>query len=336
MARYVVRRLLLLVPTLVGIVLVVFVALHLVPGDPATTLLGQHATPEAVAAIRERLGLDEPLPVQFLDYLAAVVRLDLGRSVITQDPITSDLAQRLPVTVTLTLFSMAIAVVVGVALGLAAAVRRSSWIDYLSMTVALLGVSMPVFWLGLLMILYLAVDLGWFEPSGIASVQYLTRVPARTHFFLVDSLLAGDLAAFRNGLWHLVMPGVALATIPLALIARITRSSLLEVLQNDYVRTAYAKGLPGRAVVWRHALKNALLPVLTVVGLQFGSLLSGAVITESVFALPGLGRYIVSAIFNRDYPAVQGAVLVFAGLFVLLNLLVDLLYSAVDPRIRYD
>lgn len=336
MARYAVRRLLLLVPTLFGIVLVVFIALHLIPGDPATTLLGQHATPQAVAAIRERLGLDRPLPVQFFYYLDTLGRLDLGQSVITHTPVLEELGQRLPVTVTLTIFSMIIAVVSGMVLGIVAAVRRSSLADYLSMSVALLGVSMPIFWLALLMILYLAVDLRWFDPSGLASIQYATSVPARTHFFLIDSLLAGSWAAFWNGVWHLVMPGVALATIPMALIARITRSSLLEVLGNDYVRTAYAKGLPGRVVVWKHALKNAMLPVVTVIGLQFGSLLSGAVITESVFALPGLGRYIVTAIFNRDYPAVQGAVLVFALLFVLLNLAVDLVYTLFDPRIRYE
>ncbi|MBX5476486.1 MAG: ABC transporter permease [Clostridia bacterium] len=336
MTQYVLRRLLLLVPTLFGILFVVFLSLHLIPGDPATALLGQHATPESIAAIRQRLGLDKPLPVQFLYYLESVARLDLGDSIVTRTPVLVELGQRLPVTITLTVLSMIIAVVGGMALGIAAAVRRASIVDYLGMSVALLGVSMPIFWLALLMIYYLAVQLHWFEPTGIASVQYLTAVPKVTNFFLIDSLLAGNTAAFWNGLWHMVMPSVALATIPMALIARITRSSMLEVMGNDYVRTAYAKGLPGRIVVWRHALKNALLPVITVIGLQFGSLLSGAVITESVFALPGLGRYIVAAIYNRDYPAVQGAVLVFAFLFVILNLLVDLLYTVVDPRIRYD
>lgn len=336
MTQYVLRRLLLLVPTLFGILFVVFLSLHLIPGDPATALLGQHATPESIAAIRQRLGLDKPLPVQFLYYLESVARLDFGDSIVTRTPVLVELGQRLPVTITLTVLSMIIAVVGGMALGIAAAVRRASIVDYLGMSVALLGVSMPIFWLALLMIYYLAVQLHWFEPTGIASVQYLTAVPKVTNFFLIDSLLAGNTAAFWNGLWHMVMPSVALATIPMALIARITRSSMLEVMGNDYVRTAYAKGLPGRIVVWRHALKNALLPVITVIGLQFGSLLSGAVITESVFALPGLGRYIVAAIYNRDYPAVQGAVLVFAFLFVILNLLVDLLYTVVDPRIRYD
>ncbi|MBE3591002.1 MAG: ABC transporter permease [Firmicutes bacterium] len=336
MTQYVVRRLLLLVPTLLGILFVVFLALHLIPGDPATALLGQHATPQSIAAIRERLGLDKPLPVQFLYYLDAVAHLDFGDSIVTRTPVLVELGERLPVTVTLTVLSMFVAVVAGMTLGIAAAVRRASLVDYLGMSVALLGVSMPIFWLALLMIDYLAVQLHWFEPTGIASVQYLNAVPKVTNFFLIDSLLAGNTSAFWNGLWHMVMPSLALATIPMALIARITRSSMLEVLGNDYVRTAYAKGLPGRIVVWRHALKNALLPVITVIGLQFGSLLSGAVITESVFALPGLGRYIVTAIYNRDYPAVQGAVIVFAFLFVILNLLVDLLYTVVDPRIRYD
>ncbi|MBT9260087.1 MAG: ABC transporter permease [Clostridiales bacterium] len=336
MARYIVHRLLLLIPTLLGILLVTFLALHLIPGDPTHTLLGQHATPAAQEALRRQLGLDQPLPIQLLRYLETMLRLDLGESVITRRPVLQELKERMPVTVTLTFAAMLIASGGGILLGILAAVRRRTWVDYLGMGLALFGVSMPIFWLGLLLVYYFAVVLGWFEPSGIASVTYLNEVPRITGFFLVDALLTGHTAAFWNGLWHLVLPAVALGTVPMALIARITRSSMLEVMGQDYIRTARAKGLKERWVVWRHALKNALLPVITVIGLQFGTLLSGAVITESIFALPGMGRYIVNAIFNRDYPAVQGAVILFAFLFVILNLLVDLLYSWLDPRIRYQ
>ncbi|MDI3269538.1 MAG: ABC transporter permease [Bacillota bacterium] len=336
MTRYIVQRLLLLIPTILGILLVTFLALHLIPGDPTHTLLGQHATPAAQEALRRQLGLDQPLPVQLLRYLETMLRLDLGDSVITHRPILQELKERMPVTITLTLAAMLIASAGGILLGILAAVRRRTWVDYFSMGLALLGVSMPIFWLGLLLVYYFAVVLGWFEPSGIASVQYQNQVPAVTGFFLVDALLAGNTRAFWNGLWHLVLPAVALGTIPMALIARITRSSMLEVMGQDYIRTARAKGVRERVVTWRHGLKNALLPIVTVIGLQFGALLSGAVITESIFALPGMGRYIVNAIFNRDYPAVQGAVILFSLLFVLLNLLVDLLYSWLDPRIRYQ
>ncbi len=305
MSAYVLRRLVLAVPTLVGVTLVVFALIRLVPGDPARLVLGLQASEEEVQRLRVQLGLDQPLPVQYARFLARLLQGDLGRSVVTGEPVLREIGARLPATVQLAVTSTVVATLAGVAAGVVSATRQYSWWDYAVMTVALFGISLPVFWLGLMLMLLFSVHLRWLPAGGYGT-------PA-----------------------HLVLPTVTLAAFSVAIIARMTRSSLLEVLHQDYVRTAWAKGLNSRAVVLRHALKNALIPVVTVIGLQFGGLLGGAILTETVFAWPGMGRLLVGAIVARDYPVVQGTVLVFAALFTLVNLAVDVLYAYVDPRIHY-
>ncbi|MFN3285433.1 MAG: ABC transporter permease [bacterium] len=305
MGAYILRRLALAVPTLVGVTVVVFALIRLVPGDPARLVLGLQASEEEVQRLRVQLGLDQPLPVQYARFLGRLLQGDLGRSVVTGEPVAREIAARLPATVQLAVASTLVATAAGMAAGVISATRQYSWADYLVMTVALFGISLPVFWLGLMLMLLFSVHLRWLPAGGYGT-------PA-----------------------HLVLPTVTLAAFSVAIIARMTRSSLLEVLHQDYVRTAWAKGLGARAVVLRHALKNALIPVVTVIGLQFGGLLGGAILTETVFAWPGMGRLLVGAIVARDYPVVQGVVLVFAALFTLVNLAVDVLYAYVDPRIHY-
>jgi ABC-type dipeptide/oligopeptide/nickel transport system permease component len=304
LSAYVLRRLVLAVPTLVGVTLVVFALIRLVPGDPARLVLGLQASEEEVQRLRVQLGLDQPLPVQYARFLVRLLQGDLGRSVVTGEPVLREIGARLPATVQLAVTSTVVATLAGVAAGVVSATRQYSWWDYAVMTVALFGISLPVFWLGLMLMLLFSVHLRWLPAGGYGT-------PA-----------------------HLVLPTVTLAAFSVAIIARMTRSSLLEVLHQDYVRTAWAKGLSSRAVVLRHALKNALIPVVTVIGLQFGGLLGGAILTETVFAWPGMGRLLVGAIVARDYPVVQGTVLVFAALFTLVNLAVDVLYAYVDPRIH--
>jgi ABC-type dipeptide/oligopeptide/nickel transport system permease component len=305
LSAYVLRRLVLAVPTLVGVTVVVFALIRLVPGDPARLVLGLQASEEEVQRLRVQLGLDQPLPVQYARFLARLLQGDLGRSVVTGEPVLREIGARLPATVQLAVTSTVVATLAGVAAGVVSATRQYSWWDYAVMTVALFGISLPVFWLGLMLMLLFSVHLRWLPAGGYGT-------PA-----------------------HLVLPTVTLAAFSVAIIARMTRSSLLEVLHQDYVRTAWAKGLSSRAVVLRHALKNALIPVVTVIGLQFGGLLGGAILTETVFAWPGMGRLLVGAIVARDYPVVQGTILVFAALFTLVNLAVDVLYAYVDPRIHY-
>ncbi len=333
MTTYIAKRLLMLLPVLLGISVTVFLIIHLIPGNPAQLMLGERATPEALAALEKQLGLDQPLHVQFFRFLGRVLTGDLGRSIRSNKPVISELAERFPATIELSFFSMFVAVVVGVSAGIISAVKRYSLFDHVSMFLALIGVSMPIFWLGLMLIWFFSVNLGWFPPSSRLDVRFFLET--YTNFYLIDSLLNRNLAAFLNALWHLVMPALALGTIPMAIIARMTRSSMLEVLGQDYIRTARAKGLAQRVVVFRHALKNALLPVVTIVGLQFGFLLGGAILTETIFSWPGVGRYIIEGINERDYPVVQGTVLLIATTFVFVNLLVDILYTFIDPRIRY-
>ena len=283
--------------------------------------------------VRAELQLNDPLPVQFVKYLGRVLQGDLGRSIQNSERVTVLLAKRFPATIELTLGAMLIASVVGVLTGVVAATRQHSWFDGLSMFVALFGFSMPIFWLGIMLILLFAWYLGWFPISG--RLDYTLELTRVTNLYLLDAILSGNWAALGNALRHLVLPAVTLSSVPLAIIARMTRSSLLEVLRQDYVRTARAKGVAEQRVVSRHALKNAFIPVVTVIGLNVGSLLGGAILTETIFAWPGVGRLVVDSIFARDYPIVQGAVLVIAILFVLINLLVDLSYAYLDPRIRY-
>ena len=333
MTRYVGRRLLETVPVIFGVLLVVFVIAHLTPGDPVLIALGEHATPEAVEQLRAELQLNDPLPVAFLKYLSRVLRGDLGRSIQNNERVTVELATRFPATIELSLTAMLIASVVGILTGVLAAVRQNSWFDGLSMFAALFGFSMPIFWLGIMLILLFAWLLGWFPISG--RLDYTVEIVRITNLYILDAVVTRNWAALGNALRHLVLPAITLSTVPLAIVARMTRSSLLEVLRQDYVRTARAKGLGESRVVSRHALANAFIPVITVIGLNVGSLLSGAILTETIFAWPGVGRLVVDAIFARDYPIVQGTVFVIALVFVAVNLVVDVSYAYLDPRIRY-
>jgi peptide/nickel transport system permease protein len=332
MLSYVARRVLLTVPVLFGITVFAFALLH-VTGDPCTALLGERYSPSRCADIRRQYGLDQSPVVQYASYLRTTLSGDLGRSILTRRQVSGELALVFPATVELALAAMFIAVILGVPLGVLAAARHNSAADLLSMVLALLGVSMPVFWLGLMLVYVFAFKLGWFPTGGRIDASVDLRTV--THLYLVDSLLTGNLPAFVSALRHIALPALALSTIPTAIIARISRSSMLDVLHQDYVRTARAKGLGQRAVIARHALANALLPVVTVIGLQTGFLLSGAVLTETIFAWPGMGRWVVNAVGGNDTPVVQAGVLVFALVFVFANLAVDVSYAWLDPRIRY-
>ncbi|HWG85127.1 MAG TPA: ABC transporter permease [Deinococcales bacterium] len=351
MTSYLTRRLLGLIPVLFGISLLIFSFVRLIPGDPATVMMGERGTPEDIARVRAQLGLDRPLffdvpgmisdgPAQLFNsqyfiFLSNTARGDLGQSIFSRVPISRELSARFPATIELATAAMIFAITFGGLIGVIAAVRRNTIVDNAAMMVALVGVSMPIFWLGILLIYLFAVNLGWLPASGRLSVMGTSSFQPVTGLFVLDSLLRLDFRTFADALSHLILPAIALGTIPLAVIARMTRASMIEVLSQDYVRTARAKGLSERLVVFKHALRNAMLPVTTVVGLSFGTLLGGAVLTETIFSWPGIGSWIVEGIFQRDYPIVQGGVILVAGVFVFVNLLVDLLYSLLDPRIQY-
>jgi peptide/nickel transport system permease protein len=333
MLRYIIRRFFTIIPVLLGVSILVFSLIRLIPGDPATVMLGERATPESVARVRQQLGLDKPIHEQYLLYLGRVLHGDLGTSVLRQEPVTQELIRRFPATLELTIAAILFALLVGIPSGIISAVRRGSWIDSFSMLVALTGLSMPIFWLGLMLSFFFAVLLHWLPTSGRLTAT--TLYEPTTNLVIFDSLIQANPTLLADGLRHLILPAIALGTIPMAIIARMTRSSMLETLGQDYIRTAQAKGLHQRVVVLRHALRNSLLPIITVIGLQVGILLSGAILTETIFAWPGIGRWIVDAIYARDYPIVQGVTLFIAGMFVFVNLSVDILYSIVDPRIHY-
>src|SRR6056297_1215232 len=334
MINYIIKRLLALIPILIGVAVIVFLIVHLIPGDPAQTMLGERASDQALEKLREDMGLNDPLPVQFWRYVKDLLRGDLGRSIMSNNPVSAELAQRFPATLELSFFAIMFAVLVGIPAGIFASVNQNSLFDNFSMLIALIGVSMPIFWLGLMFIWLFAVNLGWLPPSSRLSVgiemEYITNI------LFIDSIIQMNWAALKDVLSHLILPAIALGTIPMAIIARMTRSSMLEVLKQDYIRTAYSKGLQDRVVVYKHALKNAFIPIITVVGLQFGVLLGGAVLTETIFSWPGLGKYLVDAIYARDFPVVQGGILFFAISFIFVNLLVDISYAAIDPRIEYN
>jgi peptide/nickel transport system permease protein len=332
--RYAIRRSLTVIPVLLGVSVLVFSFVHLIPGDPAVTMLGERATPEKVAEVRARLGLDRPIYEQYLLYLGKAVRGDLGISIVRGDPVLTDLLRRFPATVELAVAAIVLALLLGIPIGIVSAVWRKSIVDSLSRVLALAGVSMPIFWLGVMLAWVFAVELHLL-PTG-ARLDSAVDYEPWTYFVVLDALLQRNWVLAGDALRHVVLPAVALATIPLAVIARMMRASMLEVLSRDYIRTADAKGLPRTAVILRHALRNALLPVLTVVGLQVGSLLAGAILTETIFSWPGIGRWVYEAIESRDYPIVQGASLFIGVVVVVVNLLTDLLYAAVDPRIKYD
>lgn len=335
MGRYILKRLLQLVPVLLGISLLVFAFLHLIPGDPALVLLGDRANPDQVAALRERMGLNEPLPLQYLSFLGSLLKFDLGESIFTGIPIWDEIRLRWPATFELSVSAMLIALLLGIPAGVIAAVRKNSLIDNLTMSGSLLGVSMPVYWLGLLLVYLFAVNLQWLPPSGRIGIEAGYSFEPITGFFIFDALVQGNFAALKNILAHLLLPAITLSTIPLAILARITRSAMLEVLSQDYIRTARAKGLLELFVIGKHALKNAMLPVVTIVGLEFGTLLGGAILTETIFSWPGIGKWIYEGILQRDYPVVQGGVVFVALVFVLVNLIVDISYAFLDPRIQY-
>lgn len=359
MGRYIIQRLLLLFFVLLGISVITFTMMHLVPGGPAEAMLGEHATDEAVARFRKAYGLDDPIPIQYLRYISKVARGDLGRSVRTNFLVTEELAQRFPATVELTLGAMLVACLVGIPAGIVAAYRHNSFFDLSTMVGALIGVSMPVFWLGLILMYIFGFKLQWLPPSARLTVGVELKTIAETYnlkaaftgptgakviiftdflsnFYILDALITRNLTALADILKHLVLPSLALGSIPMAFVARMTRSSLLEVLSQDYIRTARAKGLQEQVVILVHALKNAFLPISTVIGLLLGGLLGGAILTETIFSWPGMGRLIVDRVLARDYSAVQGGVLLIAFVFVVINLLVDVSYAYLDPRIRFD
>jgi ABC-type dipeptide/oligopeptide/nickel transport system permease component len=314
MTTYILRRLLLAIPVLIGVSFLVFWSIRMIPGDPAVAIAGELATPELIAKVREDMGLDQPILVQYSRYLWRTLQGDMGRSVKSNLPVAREITDRLPRTLQLAFTALVLSAVIGIPIGIFSATKPNSWFDGGSMTFALIGVSMPIFWLGLmLMILFAVLIPKWFELPGPL------------------------LPPTGSGTWqHLVMPSIALAANSMAIQARMTRAAMLEVLRQDYVRTARAKGLRERLVIYRHALRNALLPIVTIVGLQFGTLIGGAVLTETVFAWPGIGRLLVDAIGFRDYPIIQATVIVIAAGFVLTNLIVDILYAYLDPRIRYN
>ncbi|ALS74635.1 MULTISPECIES: ABC transporter permease [Planococcus] len=334
MLHYIGQRLLQLIPVLLGMTFIVFMIIRAIPGDPAQVILGQQASEEAIKALRTSLGLDNPWYIQYFDYLKGLVTGDMGDSLRTRSPVSEEIWPYLAATFELSLFAIIIAVVIGINAGIISAWFQNSWFDYTAMVLALIGVSMPIFWLGLMNQWIFSIELGILPTTGRENVR--DPINNITNFYVLDTIIQGDFNQLATVLKHLVLPGTALATIPMAIIARMTRSSMLEVMRSDYVRTARAKGVKMFWVVYKHALKNAIIPVLTIIGLQMGLLLGGAILTETIFGWPGIGRYIYEAIGFRDYPVIQSGILVVAFIFVMINLFVDLLYGLVDPRIKYD
>ncbi len=333
MFSFILKRLATLIPTLVGITLVAFGLIRLIPGDPIEVMMGERRLdPEVHAAMVKSMGLDQPLATQYFQYLGNLLHGDLGQSLVSREPVAKEFAALFPATVELALTALLLAVTLGLLLGMLAGLKRGSLFDQGVMGMATVGYSMPVFWWGLILIMFFSVNLGWTPVSGRISIEYdVARVSG---FLLVDSWLSGEEGAFSSALAHLLLPAVVLGTSSLAVVARMTRSSMLEVLREDYVRTARAKGLSPVRVVVVHALRNALIPVLTVVGMQTGSLLAGAVLTETIFSWPGIGKWLIDSIARRDYPVVQAGILISALTFIGVNLFVDILYGVVNPRIR--
>jgi peptide/nickel transport system permease protein len=333
MTRYLIRRALSLVPILLGVSIAAFLLIHLLPGDPATVYLGERATPEAVARIQHEWGLDRPLVVQYGIYMWHAVRGNFGESLDSHRPVIAEFMPRFPATVELALGAITVALVVGIPVGILSASRPNSIVDRLGMAIALTGVSMPVFWLGLMLVYVFSVYVHALPTAGQLGVTE-SLVPI-TRIDVLDGLLTGNFPAAWDALRHLILPSVTLSSFSMAIIARMTRAAMLDALHQDYIRTAYAKGLAGWTVVVGHGLRNALLPVITVIGLQVGSLLTGAILTETIFSWPGVGRFMYDSILFRDYPVILAGILLFSVVFVLVNLVVDVLYAFLDPRIRY-
>jgi dipeptide transport system permease protein len=334
MLRFILHRLLLIVPTFIGITLVAFLFIRMLPGDPVLLMAGERGvSAERHAELMQQFGFDRPIWVQYLDYVGGLLQGNFGHSFSTKRPVLGEFMARFPATLELAFCAIALATVLGIAAGILAAVRRGSWIDQLTMGTALVGYSMPIFWWALLLIILFSTTLGWTPVSGrISLTQFF---PPVTGFMLIDSLLAGKPAAFWSAVHHLILPTIVLATIPLAVIARQTRSAMLEVLGELYVTTARSKGLTPRRIVWLHALRNALIPVVTTIGLQVSVLMGGAILTESIFSWPGIGKWMIDSISRRDYQVVQGGLLLIAGVVMVVNLTVDLLYGLINPRVRH-
>ena len=334
MLRFFLNRLLLIVPTFIGITIVAFAFVRVLPGDPVLLIAGERGvTPERYEMLLTQFGYNLPIWEQYWNYLAGIFQGDFGTSVSTKRPVIRDFMTLFPATVELTLFAASFAVLIGVPAGILAAVRRGSWFDQVTMGAALVGYSMPIFWLGLLLIVFFSGYLGITPVSGRISLTYF--FPTVTGFMTIDALLSGQRGAFQSALHHLILPTVTLGTIPLAVIARQTRSAMLEVLGDDYVRTARAKGLSARRVIGLHALRNALIPVVTTIGLQVGVMMAGAILTETIYSWPGIGKWMIDAISRRDYPVVQAGLLLIAVVIMAVNLIVDVLYGLINPRIRH-
>ncbi len=334
MISFFLRKLSILIPTFLGVTLIAFVFIRLLPGDPVMVMAGERGmTEERHAEMKKEYGFDRPIFEQYFVYIKGVLQGDLGKSIITKKPVFEEFMLLFPATAELSLVAITIAILVGLPVGMIAAVKRGSPFDHLTMTGALTGYSMPIFWWGLLCIIFFSGILKWTPVSG--RISFLYYFEPVTGFMLIDSLLSGQSGAFASAILHLILPSVVLATIPMAIIARQTRSAMLEVLGEDYVRTAKAKGLGARRVIGLHALRNALIPVVTIIGLQVGVLFAGAILTETIFSWPGIGKWMVDSIFRRDYPSVQGGLLLIAAIVVIVNLFVDLLYGLINPQIRH-
>lgn len=334
MAKYIAKRILMLIPVLLGVSIIVFFLLRVCAPDPAPVVLGQHATEASMNEWREAQGLNDNIVVQYVDFIKGAVTGDFGNSYYTNQPVLQEISARFPATIEIAIFAIILASIFGIIIGVIAAVKKNSVVDNASMALSLVGVSVPIFWLGILFIILFVKILGWLPASG--RIDPMLRPDNDiTGLYLIDTLIHGDFTAFKDSLWHLILPGCTLALYTLAIICRMTRSSMLDSLNQDYIRTARSKGLKESTVVVKHALRNALMPIVTVIGLQFGSLLGGAVLTETVFAWPGIGSYTVECITKSDFPVIQAVVLIIATIFVLMNLIVDVIYAFLDPRIKY-
>ncbi|QAT51297.1 ABC transporter permease [Caproiciproducens sp. NJN-50] len=333
MIKYIIKRILMLIPVLIGVSIIVFLIMRVFSPDPAPIVLGEHATQESMQAWRQANGLNDPVWLQYVNYIKDALTGNLGTSYYTKAPVTQEIFSRFPATIELAIAAIIFASVIGILLGVVSAVKKNSIFDNGGRVLALIGVSMPIFWLGILLIILFSGTLHWLPSTGRLNPLY--QPPAMTGFYLIDSIASGNTQALADSLRHLVLPALALGMYSMAIITRMTRSSMLESLDQDYIRTARAKGISNRKVIHKHALRNALIPIVTVIGLQFGSLLGGAVLTETVFSWPGIGAYTVNCILKSDFPVVQGVVLLVAVVYVLVNLAVDIIYAFLDPRIKY-
>ncbi len=335
---YIMRRILLVIPVLIGMTLITFTVSHLIPGDPVALSLGPHAHKDQIVAYRHELGLDRPIYVQYVIYLKDLFHGDFGKSLTTHRPVAEDLREYFPATFELTLLALAITVFMGIPLGIISAVKRNQWLDHISRIFSLTGVSVPIFWLGLLLQMVISYRLGWLPMNGRVGAQILASHPLHTitGLYIFDSLFTGNWPVLGSSLAHIILPAITLSYASLAVVTRMVRSSMLDVMEQEYVRTARAKGLIESAVIYKHALKNALIPTVTVIGLTFGMLLGGAFLTETIFSWPGMGRYAVGTITSLDFPAIMGVALIVAIAYVTANLLVDVFYALIDTRIRYS